>query len=329
MTKCLITKLNGKVEDTSLPYFGGIRFKVYPVDNPTVNTQVIGIHTDKPTKAIIVGNGYFTDSSLITNEGTTKELVAGRNEIYVSNGEFDVIVFDKYDITNVRFHLIDVSAFSSGRGIDMMELNYLKKLQNLEVSLTKKVTGDISALADLLELTKINLAGTDTSGDISALKNLTKLTYLNLENTKSVSGDISAFSNLKELVTLSSYFLKGNISSIGSLSKLKSFKAYFSDSLTGDLAALPASVNSFYFLYSATAILSWSSRPSSASIIAINSNALLNNVDKMLQDQAACVDTLTSSVDKQIAIRGTRTSASDSAIAILQSKGYTVSITPA
>ena len=52
----------------------------------------------------------------------------------------------------------------------------------------------------------------------------------------------------------------------------------------------------------------------------------------MLQDQAACVTGIDSSSDiylKTISATGTRTSASDAAVQTLQSKGYTVSITPA
>ena len=76
----------------------------------------------------------------------------------------------------------------------------------------------------------------------------------------------------------------------------------------------------------------WSNRPSDAKILSIgymthDPAPYLSNVDKMLQDQANCV--VDSASRKTIAVRGTRTSASDAAVATLQQKGYTVSVTPA
>ena len=55
----------------------------------------------------------------------------------------------------------------------------------------------------------------------------------------------------------------------------------------------------------------------------------MDNIDKMLQDQAKCQTSSTASVRKIIEVIGTRTSTSDAAVQTLQSKGYTVSITPA
>lgn len=329
MGKCLITKLNGTVDNASLPYLGEIRIQVQSVDKPTADTQVIGIHLDKAAKAKIVGDGYFTNSTLSSNDGKTKELVAGVNDLYVSNGNFYVCILGKYDLTTIRFHRRDVSSYNSKRGLNIEELNYSKRLQAIELMFSPNVIGNVSALADLTELTKIQLSGTKVTGDVVSFKKLTKLTYLDIQNTNGLSGDISAFAGLTELTFLGSYFITGNIENLKSLSKLKKISLYYCSNLTGDLAKLPASVNSFSLLYSALNTLTWSSRPTSANIIAINSNATLQNVDKMLQDQAACTDALTVSSDKKIVIKGTRTSASDAAVQTLQSKGYTVSITPA
>ena len=329
MGKCLITKLNGTVDNVSLPYLGEIRIQVQPVDNPTTDTQVIGIHLDKAAKAKIVGDGYFTNSTLSSNDGKTKELISGRNDLFVSNGNFYVCILGKYDLTTIRFHRIDTMSYPSHKGFNIEGLSYSKKIQVIEMSMSPNIIGDVSALANLTELTKISLSETKVSGDVASFKKLTKLTSLNIQNTKNVSGDISAFAGLTNLDFLGSYFISGNIENLKNLSKLRKVAFYFSDNLTGDLSKLPASVNSFNLLYSIYSTLTWSSRPASANIIAIDSNATLQNVDKMLQDQAACTDALTISSDKKIRIKGARTSASDAAVQTLQSKGYTVSITPA
>ena len=76
---------------------------------------------------------------------------------------------------------------------------------------------------------------------------------------------------------------------------------------------------------------SWTNRPQSNSILAINGYAKTSDVDKMLQDQANCVSKITVSSDtskKTISVLGNRTSASDDAIQTLQEKGFTVVITP-
>ena len=94
--------------------------------------------------------------------------------------------------------------------------------------------------------------------------------------------------------------------------------------LTGDLAILPDVCNEVATYFDKGSVFTWSTRPSSAYIIALGGAPLPSNVDKMLQDQAQCkVGTPTKKV---ISVIGTRTSASDAAVATLQQKGYTVSI---
>ena len=102
--------------------------------------------------------------------------------------------------------------------------------------------------------------------------------------------------------------------------------------LTGDLAILPVSCRFVSFQNDKGSVFTWSTRPSTAKIIAIEGNVSITNIDKMLQDQAQCQVGFSSNDSewyKKISCVGTRTSASDAAVATLQSKGYTVSITPA
>lgn len=102
-------------------------------------------------------------------------------------------------------------------------------------------------------------------------------------------------------------------------------------SFTGDLSKIPSACVFISFDNNNT-VLSWTNRPSTAKILAIEGNAKITNVDKMLQDQAQCQVGFTASSQswyKTISCVGTRTSASDVAVQTLQSKGYTVSITPA
>ena len=127
-------------------------------------------------------------------------------------------------------------------------------------------------------------------------------------------------------------FIKGKAEELKMLPNLKSFNCgnTVNKNDFGDIATLPASF--VYLFIGSNASISWTSRPSTSKIIGIFGSPKLSNIDKMLQDQAQCVTGITSSTPeymKVISATGTRTSASDAAVQTLQSKGYTVSITPA
>ena len=72
----------------------------------------------------------------------------------------------------------------------------------------------------------------------------------------------------------------------------------------------------------------WSNRPSDYKILAIGGCNLGTNVDQMLIDQAK-LDAGDTYYQKNIDVKGTRTSASDAAVTTLQGKGFTISVIPA
>lgn len=153
----------------------------------------------------------------------------------------------------------------------------------------------------------LSLYDIQISGDTADLKNLTALTYIQLSGTQ-ISGDLGVLSGM---VNLTDAHLQRS-------------------TFTGDLSKLPAIFNFVDFSDNKNTVLSWTYRPSTATVIAMQGNARITDVDKMLQDQAQCVAyTGDKEWVKIISCVGTRTSASDAAVQTLQSKGYTVSITPA
>ena len=96
----------------------------------------------------------------------------------------------------------------------------------------------------------------------------------------------------------------------------------------GDVATLSPELI-YLFLGGKDATIEWTARPSSSKIISIFGSPKLANVDKMLQDQANCVVAITSTTAeyrRTISATGTRTAASDNAVATLKSKGYIVII---
>ena len=154
-------------------------------------------------------------------------------------------------------------------------------------------------------MTNLGLLGTQVSGDIASLAGMTKLNYVSLVNTQ-VSGDVASLSGLKNLTIL--FAGKNNYGDVAVLSPILQFINMNKKSAT------------------------WSTRPSSSTIIAMEDVDFGNEVDKMLQNQAQCVKPEIQNEQawkRTINVIGTRTSVSDSAVAALQGKGYTIIVNPA
>ena len=332
MNRCLVTKLNGSVDNTSLLRIGEMRIGISKVDSPNHWTQGFVITVNKLTVLEIIGDGYFTDVNLTANNGKKITLNPNVNQkVYVSNGNFEVAILDKYALVTIY----DYDTYSEGNSnysqknkslSDIGIFKYSTALVNMSLSNTR-VSGDIANLKTLTVLTSLVLSNTQVSGDIADLKTLTALTRLDLTNTQ-VSGDIA---NLKTLTALTSLLLyntqiplTGEISALSTLSKCRTMSLQYSK-LTGDLAILPDACDEVALYFNKGSVFTWSTRPSSAYIISLGSASLSSNVDKMLQDQAQCQVGFTT--NKVISVTGTRTSASDAAVATLQQKGYTISIT--
>ena len=376
MNKCLVTKLNGSVNNPDLLRLGEMRMKILKVSNPTEYTQGFLISVNKTVTLKIVSDGYFTDKTLTENKGKNITLNVGENTIWVNgNSDVEIAILDKYSLVstsmikerpdkNIKLNISDLKYSTalkilnipntqvSGDIANLKNLTALTilslygtqvsgdiaNLKNLTALITlalygTQVSGDIVNLKNLTALTNLALSNTQVSGDIVNLKNLTALTKLALSNTQ-VSGDIANLKNLTALTSLSLYNtqvpLTGDIGQLSTLSNCTAMTLSFSK-LTGDLAILPSVCIFASFTNSKDSVFTWSTRPSTAKIIAIDGNCKITNVDKMLQDQAQCQVGFTESSPvwyKKILCVGTRTSASDAAVQALQQKGYTVLINP-
>ena len=329
MGKCLITKLNGSVSNDKLLKLGEMRFYFKKEDKySNVLNHGISLTFAENTTISVVG-GNFVDKTDNSNLGTTLSFEADVNKnIFVSN-ENCYISVNKYLLLNIS--AVDgedktVCYFS----ID--DLKYSSKINNI-YSLSSQVTGDIANLKNLTALTKINLYGSQVTGDIANLKDLTALTKINLYGTQ-VTGYIA---NLKDLTALANIDLSGSqvtgdIAAFTNMSELKELRLNVPTSLVlGELSSLPTKLL-FYSANRANKFTWNNTRSISYSIVALENVVLGESVDKALNDLASCTNKNTDSNPswyKVINIIGTRTSASDTAVQALQSKGYTVSITTA
>ena len=328
-------------EDTTISITGG-----HFTDSDLVQNLGTTLHLNKlEPKAIYVSN---EEGFISVNKYQLKDIKI--TDIYLTSKIY-------FNIDDLKYsnYLTSLEANSNLVNGDIASLQNLTKLKQINLSRTK-VSGDISVFSDMTNLSYLNLDDTQVSGDISVFSDMTNLSYLNLDDTQ-VSGDISVFSDMTNLsnLILADTQVSGDIASLQNLTKLKQINlsrtkvsgdiSVFSDmtnlyelrltirssDIVGEVSSLPGKIR--FYTASRSNNLTWNgTRESSKSIFGIESANLGSFVDRMLINLAACTDMKISSDPtwyNTFAVAGTRTSASDAAVQTLQSKGYTVSITPA
>ena len=356
MNKCFITKLPSSVDNDNLPVLGQLRINWLKQNNLTDNdARAIALRTNDSI-TVNVSGAHFTDSTLTSNLGNTKTITAADGVVllYVSNDADAVLTIDnKYTLTalsfarpgkdnlarSVYFDIEDVKYCTNISSLalintqvsgDISALSNLTKLDNLNLTKTQ-VSGDISALSKLTFLITMLLPNTQVSGDISALSNLTNLAVINLAKTQ-VSGDISALSNLTNLKTLGLVYtqVSGNIDSLASITKLTDLGGLEGTSLIGDMSKVPTNVNYIsQYNRKVTTNFTWTANGrKNATLLAMAGSVPFDtaSMDNMLIDQATCTFSPTESnaFSKIISVSGTRTSASDEAVAAIQNMGVTI-----
>ena len=353
MGKCLITKLNGSVQNDSLLRIGEFCIKVSKVESPTADSQRFSVQNTKDAQLRIIGDGYFTDKTLSENKGKVMDIAANTETlVYYSNGDYEIIVSEKYSLRIIGvFKSSDWKDFKGKLSFDIELLKYSSNITRILLSNTQ-LTGDIALLGKLTGLTAVLLSNTQLTGDISVFGKLTGLTSLNIRNTQ-LTGDISVFGKLTGLtgLYLSNTQLTGDISVFDKLTSLTEIPSVANTKVTGDISVYKKTkYNSLQFVGTSvygdlsvlpnnvlwvrgdsnTGTFTWTGIKNRTNILALE-NCKCNSIDTLLNDMA----TLEAKFGgepiwyKTISLIGTRTSASDAAVQTLQSKGYTVSVTPA
>ena len=335
MNKCFITKLPSSVDNDNLPVLGQLRINWLKQNNLTNTEQRRMSLATNDSIIVKVSGAHFTDSTLTSNLGDIKTINAadGPQDFYVSNDTDAVLTIDnKYSLTKLSVLSSQWSSIDKSIYFNLEDIKYCINLKALDLSCVK-VSGDISALSNLINLSGLNLQNTLVTGDINALSNLTNMSWLVLNGTK-ISGDISALSNLTNItgIFLSNTQLRGNVDNFAGMTRLKgnTLSELKNLSLAGDMSKIPPEVS---FISQAGRKIdtnfTWTANGrQNATILAMEGNVPFDtaSMDNMFIDQATCT-LYNSNVQvwfKSISVRGTRTSASDDAIATLQSKGVTI-----
>ena len=300
---CLITKLKGTVNDGSLPKLGSMLFKLRTTTTNLVKIEAIGkdvsfSSADGSNIFSISSGGEEKTNAINVAESNTVFYVDASKGVTISiDNKYNLEKLDVYRSTDTHELTVD---------LNFEDLKYCKKLSWLAL-IYMTLTGDISALQNLTELTNISLYSTQVTGDISALQNLTALTTIRLYSTE-VTGSLDSLANLPS----------GLIFDMGNVTLTGDYFKFLNEHTNSDV------VCSGNFNYTTK---SWSEK----SYRRIGGDDFTcNNLDNFLNDfQVVSVSSTNSSVSPSITMKGTRTSASDTAVSALQSTGFTVSITEA
>lgn len=270
MATCLVTTLRENVSDPSLLKLGQLKIKVYNDSNnpPFLFFQYLPVgetfHID------VMSPGYITDETGTQNLGTSIDLFRGSQAgCYLIPGEYDVIIDNKYKLSNffTRGDSVAGSGVTRNLGLNLKDLMGAEIFDGIAISAThiegtlddlknlpaltsiripsdgaNKLTGNISSLSGLTNLTELRLPNNSITGDISSLSGLTNLTTVAMDESP-LSGDISSLAGLQlTVLALTSRDIIGTTSTLGNMTSLNQLKMK-GVSLSGNLASLASLTN--------------------------------------------------------------------------------------
>ena len=289
---------------------------------PKINELVIQVNSNTPLyigSAIScrVVNGHFSDETFNANLGTSMD--SNNGTIFVTGGS-TLFLSPKNKIAKLW------GSNKSSVTINIEDLAYIGNLPNFKW-LGGCVVGNIDALKDKPFYGFDAPDNPGLYGNLSSILN-PNITLINLSRT-AIKGNVSDFINCKSLdgnVAMPSK-ISGDLSIFNSefpnVTMLTSENSSPDYILTGDLSKLNPKIE-FLSFSGHTTNFTWKGTKE-GKISACDNCNFGNDLDAFLINMAK----LETGTYKTISAIGTRTSASDTAVQTLQSKGYTVSITPA
>ena len=357
MNKCFITKLPSSVDNDNLPVLGQLRINWLKQDNLTNNNARAITLATNDSITVKVSGAHFTDSTLVNDFGNTKTITAADDSVklYVSNDADAILNIDnKYSLSKlaftnsyskdniwpIYFDIDDIKYCTNLKLLDLAniqisgDISAISELTNIEsLSLDNtRISGDISEISELTNIGYLSLINTRISGDISAVSKLTKIAYINLSSVP-ISGDISAVKNLTRLnvLNLGDTQISGDISNLAGLTALNATGIEVGKTLlTGDMSKIPAQIK--HISQAGRKIntnFTWTAKGRQNATLLSMEGAVpfdTTSMDNMLIDQATCTFRGSDSQPwtKTISVSGTRTAASDAAVAAIQNMGVTI-----
>lgn len=344
MGKCLVTKLQGSVDNPNLLKIGEMPIYVKKSTESIASQYKLTVFTSKASEIKIVGDGYFTDSTMAENKGKTASIPANvSTTVYFSNGDYYALISNKYNIVNfqltddgssrVNYIYINTDDLKYSNNLKSLKLTSSDSFGNTDVFQNKKmvdvyinntnIEGDINNI-DITNLRNFNISTPKVSFDLKTLAGTTDINSVAFADSTLQTGD---FTNLKENAGMSYLGIigKGLSLNLEDLSKFKSLRQYILQIFTDNISGNIGTVNNIIIFITNNKLREYTYTETNRTNILSVSNVKLSNIDKFLNDMSELQPTS----NKVMNLFGTRTSASDAAVQTLQSKGYTISITPA
>lgn len=195
---CLVTKLKGIVNDDSIYKLGEIRISKSYADEFTQIGQGFRISFIKDATISIVGDGYFTDMTGSQNNGKTIECTANTPvNFYVSNGDFEIALSDKYSIGYLGLSKTEEATgsynYNKTKNIvgDLDALKYCTNMSTFDAGMVFNIKGDLKILGNIPLLNTLDISQTKISGNISVLK--CPLKTLNIDRCDNITGSVESF----------------------------------------------------------------------------------------------------------------------------------------
>lgn len=259
---CLVTRLEGVVNDLSLKKLGEIRIKIKANGGENFSIRKSANSIEDLYVSTIDGSARIATS----NGGTLKDTINISSydnvSIYLSKGEYELRLVHRNSLESIS------SPNATFMYLEGEEWTDMKTLTNVDLSYGIGEF-DVSYISDMPMLTNLGLAGQNLKGNLRGIATLTNVYALVLNNvgiaddimtlaampikgsvkiisSQGITGDgMSAMANKTSLVELdfeSSANIEGNITSIKNLVNLRTLKIN-GTKVTGELSSLGKMLN--------------------------------------------------------------------------------------
>lgn len=207
------------------------------------NRNIIVSNTNHQGKIRVIGDGHFVDSDLTTDLGTELTYTGVNQNIYVSDGESDIIFENKetmltfstgsYNIYGTKYlsmgdmkympslvYLTPLNFISyEGRkvfsidDVDTSAITQIYSVNNSSVNRMKCIYGALENIKNRNNITNFRLSGQNLTGNILSLSLNTVLTALDISYNK-LEGNIA---NLGATLNITELGVQGNLNIYGNI----------------------------------------------------------------------------------------------------------------
>lgn len=246
MGNCLVTKLNGIVNNTDLKKLGVFRFEV---DVTSINrkiTNLIHCNINNYCKFKIISG---PEGGQIVKAGSSEALDVSKGTEFFLDNTLDTYYFSKigkYVIEITNKYNINMFDIRNNVSILLNDMKYLSTLNRVYLK-GEKVIGNFNDLPisnmtymgfDNMTADNQNVSSETIVGNISKIANTTMVTFI-AENCGGITGDLSSLSSHSTLSTFvinNTNKITGKISDITSIPHLSNFQCTSNKLITGSLA---------------------------------------------------------------------------------------------